>query len=97
MARRRAKISVEVNDKTFWVCRVCGDEVFWDDGLWRAKDLHNQYASNWICPLTVTNFDAWQDGTPHESLKLRPGFKDYYHHGQEIDPAADLQRIISEL
>lgn len=92
---RKKPTDPEVVDRSFWVCRVCSDEVVFKEGLWRLKEPQRSLLSNdWICDSAIEPVDGEDDWN---SFKLLPGFKDYYHHGQEIDPAADLQRIISEL
>lgn len=84
-----------VNDQSFWICRTCCQEVSYREGLWRSTG--ELLKTDWICPDKI---DAVSYGVVSFSdieITLRPGYKDYYHDGQEVDPAADLLRIISEL
>lgn len=92
--RKKAKDPAVV-DRSFWICRTCSEEVMFQDGLWREAEVSRRQG-NWFCRSKLEEAGRSPLIVPGD-LVLRPGFTNYYHDAQEIDPAADLQRIISEL
>ena len=95
----KRKEAVVVIDQSFWMCRICDHEVMFSDGLWRACKF-SRLQGNWICKKKV---EGWVEvpepqSPPDDSyLTLLSGYKNYYHDAQELDPAADLRRIIADL